>query len=113
MKRMNISPDEIVRPINSVAKILVALATSASLSASFYRLDEPIQTLPIHRAFPDHEDAPSFAPQPVSHLLVAGHIGREFLHPKGSPCLRRVSKLAVRMPMPEAAVNEYNGTMLG
>ena len=62
-------------------------------------------------AFPDHEHAPAQLFEPRAGLGVPGHVAGEFRQPVVEPTLRLSRQAAMRVLMPEAAVDHYHSPM--
>ena len=67
----------------------------------------------IQLAFPDDDDGPAFGLQLAPDFLVPLLVAGDFRLPKLSVGFRDVGVLAVFVAMPEAAVDEDDGAVLG
>ena len=63
-------------------------------------------------AFPDHQDIPSGHLQSRVHRMVPRYVLIKLLLPELNSRLRVVRVLAAGVPVPEAAMNEHNGSIL-
>jgi hypothetical protein len=83
------------------------IGSSTPIQRSF----EPSQRacLPCTRelAFPNPHGSPASSPQSSRYKTIARNILLKFRQPEFNPTFRRVAEFAVRMPMPETAVDEY------
>jgi hypothetical protein len=63
-------------------------------------------------AFPNSQHTPVRFPERSVNQPITRNIPMEFRQPEFDPTFRRVAKFAVRMPMPETAVDEHDEAML-